>query len=243
MNPCKLTFLKPNFIHSFAHFARTLPLTASLSLGMYHMTASTTVAADIVDKAAITMSMESTENELSRLKNGLKQLNYLLSHWEEKTSYCNFGEFQRELLLPENKEKLMKAAAEGGLLDYDKSATMNVMCRQDPEMVRAFVGLKEDNPTLRNAETLLRKPTTLQQIDSDSLDMYIDAVEAYAQAIAEVGSLTYEARTDFLSQETNSKEALAAQRAEGRSNYLEQSRYAVIAARDALQSIVNMLHL
>ena len=80
-------------------------------------------------------------DDLNRLKYGLKEVNFLLDHWEEKTTYCNYGELQRELLSPENKEKLLEAAALTGLLDYDKSATMNVMCRKDPQVVRGFLGL------------------------------------------------------------------------------------------------------
>ena len=66
-------------------------------------------------------------NDINRLKKGLNQLNFLLEHWNEKTLYCNFGEFQRELLSPENKDKLMASAKETSLWDYDKSKTMNVM--------------------------------------------------------------------------------------------------------------------
>ena len=75
-------------------------------------------------------SAQTTEydpNDINRLKKGLNQLNFLLEHWNEKTLYCNFGEFQRELLSPENKEKLMASAKETSLWDYDKSKTMNVM--------------------------------------------------------------------------------------------------------------------
>lgn len=79
-------------------------------------------------------------NDINRLKYGLREINYLLDNWDEKTTYCNFGEFQNDLLIPENKLKLLKAAAETGLLDYDKSATMNVLCRKDPQVVRGFLG-------------------------------------------------------------------------------------------------------
>lgn len=192
----------------------------------------------------IITAFDSADDGIQRLKNGLLQLNYLLDNWEEKTTYCNFGEVQRDLLATENRQKLMKAAAETGLLDYDKSATMNVRCRQDPEMVRAFVGLKDDNPTLRNADALLKKPTTLQRVSSDNFEQYIDAVESYVGAVSEVGSLSYEARTDFLTQETNTKEELTLRRNEGHSdNYLDQSRVAVRNARDSLQIIVKILGL
>lgn len=183
-----------------------------------------------------------------RLKQGLTQIDYLLSHWEEKTTYCNFGEFQRELLLPENKQKLMKAAAETGLLDYDKSATMNIMCRRDPEMVRAMVGLRpDDNAVLVKADRLMLKPQILQLVDDDQQELYLEDVDTYSSAISAIDTLAYEARTDFRSQETATKEALAAERAVTNSNgskdYLAQAKEQVQIARDALQRIVTKLHI
>lgn len=80
--------------------------------------------------------VEVSPNDLNRLKLGLREINYLIDNWDEKTTYCNFGEFQRELLLPENKGKLLDAAKEFSLWDYDKSKTMNVMCKRDPQVVR-----------------------------------------------------------------------------------------------------------
>ena len=79
------------------------------------------------------------EQDLSRLKKGEQQVDFLLSNWKKKTVYCNFGEFKYELLDSGNKEQLMKEAAAGGILDYDKSATMIVKCRRDPSMVRCLV--------------------------------------------------------------------------------------------------------
>ena len=80
--------------------------------------------------------VEVSSNDLNRLKLGLREITYLIDNWDEKTTYCNFGEFQRELLLPENKAKLLDAAKEFSLWDYDKSKTMNVMCKRDPQVVR-----------------------------------------------------------------------------------------------------------
>ena len=47
------------------------------------------------------------EKDLDRLKQGEKQIDYLLNNWRKKTTYCNFGEFNNELLDPANKKKLM----------------------------------------------------------------------------------------------------------------------------------------
>eukprot|EP01041_Mallomonas_annulata_P001857 gene1857-3603_t len=178
-------------------------------------------------------------NEFSRLKKGLREVDYLLDHWDEKTTYCNFGEFQRELLDTKNKEKLMEAAAKGGLLDYDKSDTMNVVCKRDPQVVRAFLGLtSDDNPNLVKADLLMRKPTTLDLIDPDSFDEYIEAVDVFARSIAEIDGLSYNARSDFSSTETFSKDKIGTQ---GSSDYLEQTKKSVIKARDSLAKVVNLL--
>ena len=75
-------------------------------------------------------------NDVGRLKRGLQEINFLLKNWDEKTTYCNFGEFKNELLSAENKGQLLEAAKEPILL-YDKSATMKVKCRKDPEVSEA----------------------------------------------------------------------------------------------------------
>jgi hypothetical protein len=186
-------------------------------------------------------------NDVNRLKLGLREINYLLDHWEEKTTYCNFGEFQRELLLPENKEALMKAAKETGLLDYDKSKTMRVMCKRDPEVVRAFIGMTKDNLLLSKADVLMRKPSTVEMVDPDHIDEYFEAVETFTQAIAAADSLAYQARTDYGSQESTSKEAAleAIKIAEsgGKKDYLDQSKSALETVRDSLTTITNDLGL
>lgn len=91
----------------------------------------------VVPQAAFAaQQIEVSSGDLNRLKLGLREITYLVDNWDEKTTYCNFGEFQRELLLPENKAKLLDAAKEFSLWDYDKSKTMNVMCKRDPQVVR-----------------------------------------------------------------------------------------------------------
>jgi len=186
-------------------------------------------------------------DDLNRLKYGLKEVNFLLDHWDEKTTYCNYGELQRELLSPENKDKLLEAAALTGLLDYDKSATMNVMCRKDPQVVRGFLGLTDDNLVLNKAEILMKKPSTLELIDSDDIDTYIDQVDIYTQAISAIDVLSYQARSDFYSQETNSKEMIESNDKNNnefnKKDYLALTRDNVIIARNALSYIVDKMHL
>ena len=92
-------------------------------------------------------------NDILRLKYGLREVTYLIDNWEDKTQTCNFGEIQRDILLNENKEKLMKAAAKGSLIDYTKSGTIDIMCKRDPQVVRAFLGLMpEKNDILFQAD-------------------------------------------------------------------------------------------
>eukprot|EP01036_Dinobryon_divergens_P027161 gene27161-35886_t len=186
-------------------------------------------------------------DDISRLKRGLREVNFLLDHWDEKTLYCNFGEFQRELLTVKNKEKLLVAAAETGLLDYDKSATMNIVCRRDPEVVRAFLGLSPDNnPLLSRAELLMKKPAVVSRLDPDDLEEYFSAVEQFTEAVSAVDSLSYQARTDYSSTETASRESFSSSTKSdlsGRKDYLAQTKASVEAAKNALSIVVDLLKL
>lgn len=181
------------------------------------------------------------QNDVTRLKRGLREITFLLDNWDEKTTYCNFGEFQRELLAPDKKKELFEAAAKNALWDYDKTATMNVMCKRDPQVVRAFLGLTPENVVLNQAEKLMKKPETLDLVDSDNIDSYFEAIEKYTTALASVNSLAYEARTDYTSTETFSREN--AGESSSKNNYLEQSRQSVIQCKEALERIVNYLGL
>lgn len=198
------------------------------------------ISLPFAQEAQAKQQIEVDPTDLTRLKRGLKEVNYLLDHWDEKTVYCNFGEFKRELLLPENKQELMKAAASTGLLDYDKSATMNVMCRSDPEVVRAFLGLTQENLLLAKAEDLMRRPSSIGRVDEDSLEEYLSAVEDFSVAVSNVNSLGYTARTDFGSTETQTLEQI---KAGGGSKKLRQTKADVIQARDSLTKVVGLLHL
>lgn len=196
----------------------------------------------LVDRADAAQQIAVDFNDLNRLKRGLKEVNYLLDHWEEKTTYCNFGEFQRELLLPENKEKLMAAAAEFSLFDYDKSKTMNVMCRQDPQVVRAFLGLTPENPLLNRADALMKQKQTLNLVDPDDFDQYIEAVDVFSQAVAAVDGLAYNARTDFAATETSKKGDNSAVYS-NKNDYLAQAKGSVFIARDSLAKVIEILHI
>ena len=99
-----------------------------------------------------------------------------------------------------NKEMLLIAASEPGT--FDKSKSMNVRCKRDPEVVRAFVGLTKDNTVLQKADSLMKSKDALALVDPDKIDDYIEYVERYSRAISSVDSLAYNARTDFSSTNT-----------------------------------------
>ena len=56
-----------------------------------------------------------------RTQVGLKGLDYLLAHWEEETTDCNYGEVNRNLLETKNKEALLEAATTNALFNKDKT--------------------------------------------------------------------------------------------------------------------------
>lgn len=93
----------------------------------------------------------------------------------------------------------------------------------------------------------MKKPSTLELIDSDDIDTYIDQVDVYTQAISAIDVLSYQARSDFYSQETNSKDTIESNdknnNEQNKKDYLALTRDSVIIARDALTYIVNKIHL
>lgn len=184
-------------------------------------------------------------NDVNRLKRGLNELNFLLKNWKEKTLFCNFGEFQTDLLTSDNKDKLLKVAAETPFFDYDKSKTMIVKCRADPQMVRAYLGLMPDNLTLNNIEKLMKKPSTLQLLaDPDAVDEYFEQVDKYTIALTSADSLSYQARTDYASTETTLKDDSDGRTSGGgKVSFLDQSKDSVQKCRDALDRIVTLLNL
>ena len=182
-------------------------------------------------------------SDILRLKYGLKEVTFLINNWEEKTQTCNFGEIQRDILLSANKDKLMKAAAKGSLIDYSKSGTIDIMCKRDPQVVRAFLGLMpEENDVLFQADKLMRRPATMNKLRSDvDFEQYIAAVDGFELAISSVDSLSYDARTDYSSTETAKKGDTSLKASDAKKDYLSQCRDSVIIARDYLQQVVDML--
>lgn len=189
-------------------------------------------------------ALEVDPNDPRRLLLGLREVNFLLSNWDKKTTYCNFGEFQNELLAPDKKDELFAAASKFAILDYDKSETMNIRCKKDPQVVRAFVGLTNENLLLKNAEKLMLKPTTIDMVDGDDLDQYQENVDAFILAVSEVDQLSYAARTDHDSTETFSREEGGTSiKSQSGQDYLSQSKIAVEKLQKALEGVVGELHL
>ncbi len=206
----------------------------AISLPLSHPFVSPTAAVDL------------ETNDLRRLKVGLKNVNNLIDNWIDKTTYCNFGEVQRKMMEAGEKELLLKNAAEGGLLDYDKSKTMDVLCKRDPQIVRAYLGLEPStgNTVLYKAEKLMKNSIATDKVDPDMIDSYFEAIERYSEAIAAADSLAYAARTDYGSQQSQSRaEAEKAGLRDGKEDFLQQSKAQVIKVRDALTEIVQDLQL
>lgn len=93
----------------------------------------------------------------------------------------------------------------------------------------------------------MKKQATLNIVDSDYLDDYIDAVESYTQAISSVDTLSYNARSDYASQQTTSKSNILLNQQYNKDNnkkdYLALCKDSVIIARDNLKFIVEKLNL
>lgn len=136
-----------------------------------------------------------------------------------------------------NKEMLLIAASEPGT--FDKSKSMNVRCKRDPEVVRAFVGLTKDNTVLQRADVLMKSKDTLALVAPDKIDDYIEYVESFSRAVSSVSSLAYNARTDFSSTNTFSVASLS--ETEAGSTYIEQSKKSLIEVRDNLAAVVDIL--
>ena len=179
-------------------------------------------------------------SDVTRLKRGLRELSYLVDNWEAKTTYCNFGEFKMDLLSAKNKDLLIDAAKNSGLLD--KSKTMNVMCKRDPEVVRAFLGKTPENLVLQKADVLMKSPDSLELVEPDRIDEYIDAVEKFSTTLSAADSLAYNARQDHDSTESFPVGPFSdVGSSKSSSRYLDQTRDLVVQVRDSLAKIVDML--
>ena len=181
--------------------------------------------------------------ELSRLKIGYNQLRILLRDWDERTNYCVFGEIKKELLSADNKQELIEEAKFGSTLDKNP-ATVNIKCKRDPEVVRQFLGLGNEPVAsyLKNAELLLKKPSTLELVDPDNIDKYFDALENFSQSMAAADGLSYAARTDYSSTENTTK-GDTSMKGSSKEDYLAKTKTAVANVLANLNIIVDILKL
>lgn len=194
---------------------------------------------DLFSPSHTVYAMEYKFNDLARLNRGLKELTFLIDNFEEKTTYCNFGEFKTDLLEAKNKGALIAAARDSGLLD--KGKTMNVMCKRDPEVIRAFLGKTENNLVLQGSDELLKSPGTLDLVDTEKVEEYIDTVEEFSQALSAADSLAYNARQDYDS--SNTFALGSSMSLKSGSKYIDQSKDAVIKVRNALSKLIDLLHI
>ncbi len=182
--------------------------------------------------------------QMEKIKKGYKGLQLLIDKWDEKTTYCNFGELQRDILSVKNKDVLYKAAAKGSLLDYDKSDTMNVMCKKDPMTVRAYVGLypESGNDLLYNADKTLKSTQIISSVDPDKIDEYIGLIEEWQQLVSSIDASSYSARNEYASTETRTKNDNSLLTNDD-NDLLAQCKKEVIKATAILQSILKMLEM
>lgn len=182
--------------------------------------------------------------QMEKIKKGYKGLQLLVDKWDEKTTYCNFGELQRDILSVKNKDVLYKAAAKGSLLDYDKSDTMNIMCKKDPMTVRAYVGLypESGNDLLYNADKTLKSAKIMSSVDPEKVDEYIGLIEEWQQSVSSIDASSYSARNEYASTETRTKndDSLLTNDDD---DFLAQCRKEVVKATAILESILKILEM
>jgi hypothetical protein len=119
---------------------------------------------------------------------------------------------------------------------------LDFACKRDPQLVRALVGLTNDNFNLKNADKLMKRPDIIDLVSETDIDAYLENVDAFTRTISEVDNLTYAARTDHDSTETFTK-GTNQPPVNGKKDYLAQAQDATIKLQAYLSTIVDELHL
>ena len=109
----------------------------------------------------------------------------------------------------------------------------------------------DENPTLANAVKLMQSEVALDRVleaGAVEVDLYIAAVDSYSKALSEIDLLSYSARTDYSSTETQTLEEAKrtyeqAEQGIGKRTYLVQCRDSVEALSKSLDTIVYALAL
>ena len=109
-------------------------------------------------------------------------------------------------------------------------------------MVRSYAGLLDENPTLQNAAKVMGSDIALERVQDEDVEIYMTAVDSFSKALAEVDLLTYSARTDYASTETQTAESIQKafddqEAGLGKKDFLAQSRDSMMKLEDALVTI------
>lgn len=178
-------------------------------------------------------------SDLTQLKAGLAAIDDLVTNWKDRTLNCRYAEVNKELL--RTKKELLEEASKNALM----SKNAKTICKRDPEFVRVLLGLdtvKKKNSvpamfrevevemptsTLVGADRLIRR----NLVNVDDVDAYVAAEEAWLEAMAAIDTSSYASgAADF-----------GAIVGGDNSAFLDDTRKATLAARDALQIIVTLL--
>ena len=210
--------------------------------------------------AAVGASDSSAAADLALLRRGLRDLEGLVDNWQERTVNCKYAEVNRNLLGASSKAELLEESKKNALIAKNSKA-VQTLCKRDPEVVRQVLGLdgrlnqkggppaafapgafretkaaaEDPNSALVDADRMIKRG--LKVIDDD-LDAYVEAEEAWLQAISAVDAASYTSGSaDF-----GSIVSTASDGSTKDSALLEDARRAAIQARDALRTIVRILN-
>lgn len=137
---------------------------------------------------------ETTDADISMLKESVEVLDSLLDNWNKATIDCTYADVPRDLLDAKNKDKLLEKASEFAL--FDKSASV-VTCKRVNGVVRDYIGSTGKGP-LVNIEKRLLRSNVVDRIDPDNLDTYFSSVESFSQLLSRAKTLSYSAgHNDF----------------------------------------------
>ena len=123
---------------------------------------------------------ETTDADISMLKESVEVLDSLLDNWNKATIDCTYADVPRDLLDAKNKDKLLEKASEFAL--FDKSASV-VTCKRVNGVVRDYIGSTGKGP-LVNIEKRLLRSNIVDRIDPDNLDEYFSSVESFSQLLS-----------------------------------------------------------
>mmetsp|Transcript_8980 Transcript_8980/g.11318 ORF Transcript_8980/g.11318 Transcript_8980/m.11318 type:complete len:267 (+) Transcript_8980:53-853(+) len=201
------------------------------------------------------------EEDRSKLKVGLEALNDLIENWETKTLNCNFAEIDPSLLAVSNKDELLKKATTNALMQKDSSVILT-KCKRDPEIVRLVLGLDTKLNKKGGVPAAFAKPGLYQQLESpdstlvgadkiirrllpvaNDIDVYINAEEEWLQAISTIDSASYASgAADFGAIVSTTVDTFSSSGIKNSdSKFLDETKAALLKARDALTIIVSEL--